>query len=172
MAIDNIMQNNNDCIIDRPEPILITKKTVKFGADLYQFKNITGFGLAEVKNNNIFPTPLILGTFILGITMTFVYQILGILIIVAAIGGFLANISQPRRYGLKLYTNSGNNTIFVTTDIQGVKRVVSLLYEFMESETEGSYVINIDQRNASIGVGYAKNIRADNIGGSIDNQQR
>lgn len=83
---------------------------------------------------------------------------LGVVLVLLAIGGIYFNISQPKRYGLELYVNSGDNKIFITRDLDGIKKVVSVLYEFMENDKEGSYVINIDQSNVSIGVGYAERI--------------
>lgn len=76
----------------------------------------------------------------------------------------------PKRQGLILSLNSGESTIFVSRDIKGIRKVVAILYEFMESDKEGSYIVNIDQRHAKIGVGYAETLRARQVGGTINNE--
>ena len=79
---------------------------------------------------------------------------------------------QPKRIGLELYVNSGDNVIFVTADKSGVRDVISQLCEFMESDTEDIKVININQNHATIGVGYAEQLQSGQIGGQIDNRQQ
>lgn len=68
--------------------------------------------------------------------------------------------------------------MFVTEDLRGVKKIVARLYEFMESERNSSFTVNIDQREASIhnidqsqsniGVGSANNVRAQSIAGTVN----
>lgn len=175
MSSNNILtsgiQDNNDVTIEPPSFIEITKNTVRFGSKVYQFRNVTGFGLAEVKNKNFFPSGLIFIGFIFGLSLiTFTdSKFFGLLIVAAAVGGIIANNSQPKLYGFQLELNSGTNKVFITSDLDGVRRVVSVLYDFMENGVEGSYVINIDQSRASIGVGYAEQFNAKNVGGSIHN---
>jgi hypothetical protein len=79
---------------------------------------------------------------------------------------------QPKRIGLELYVNSGDNVIFVTTDKSGIREVISQLCEFMESDIEDIKVININQNHATIGVGYAEQLQSGQIGGKIDNRQQ
>ncbi len=160
MTKNSPLQNGNDTkAIENPPPIQITKRTVRFGADVYQFRNVTGFGLGEVKNKAIIPNQIIGGFFLFGLVLVVsVAKGLGVVLVLLAIGGIYFNISQPKRYGLEFYVNSGNNKIFITRNLDGIKKVVSVLYEFMKNDKEGSYVINIDQSNASIGVGYAERI--------------
>lgn len=47
--------------------------------------------------------------------------------------------------------------------------IITFVFKYFEktlSYVEKSLVVNIDQRNASIGVGYGENIHAQNIGAS------
>lgn len=75
----------------------------------------------------------------------------GIILVLVAIGGFYANTSQPKKYGLKLYLNSGSpSPVFITSDMPGLEKVVSVLYEFMESNAEGTYVIHAQDRSIRI----------------------
>jgi Family of unknown function (DUF6232) len=165
--INSINQDRQQRIVDTKTLIEVTKKTVRFGSDVFQFRNVAGFGTAQIQNQNIVPILVIVGFLLFGLTLlNFGNSGWGWLLILAAIGGIVANFSQPERWGLKLYINSGDRIIFITKDIEGVKDIVTKLYEFMESESEDSYIVNIDQRHASIGVGYAEKIRAKKIGGT------
>jgi hypothetical protein len=159
MAKNNLLQNGNaPDVVENPPPIKITKNTVRFGADIYQFRNISGFGLGEIPNKDIIPKTIIGALFIFGIILIIsVAKLWGIFLVLLAFAGIGMNNQQPKRYGLELYVNSGDNKIFITRDLEGIKNIVSVLYDFMESDLEESYVINIDQRNASIGVAYAEN---------------
>ena len=51
ISTGNNIQRQNDkvLVIEKPEPIVVTKKVVKFGSYVYQFRNVTGFGFAKVK---------------------------------------------------------------------------------------------------------------------------
>lgn len=172
----NSLQRQDDkvIVIDRPEAIVVTKKVVKFGSCVYQFRNVTGFGVANVKTPyKVHPLVILillfLGTILLSQSDPQV-QGFGILILLLACAGILDDLLQPKRIGLELYVNSGNNVIFVTTDKSGIREVISQLCEFMESDIEDIKVININQSQATIGVGYAENLKSGQIGGKIDNR--
>ncbi|MEP6515581.1 DUF6232 family protein [Microcoleus vaginatus] len=169
-------QNNKVLVIDKPEPILVTKKVIKFGSYVYQFRNVTGFGFAYVKTPNKVPTIVILillisGTFLL-YSQSGQQAGFGLLILLLGVAGVMENLMQPKRIGLELYVNSGDNVIFVTADKSGVRDVISQLCEFMESDTEDIKVININQNHATIGVGYAEQLQSGQIGGKIDNREQ
>ncbi|MDY7014947.1 MAG: DUF6232 family protein [Cyanobacteriota bacterium] len=159
MALNSVLQDNNTTTIEQAQLIYITKKTVRFGADVYQFRNVAGFGLAEVKTANLIPLKVILALFAFGCLLAIVpgARSWGIVAVLLAVGAVFLNSSQPKKYGLKLYINSGDSKVFISSHLAGIKQVITQLYEFMESNTEESYVINIDQSRASIGVGYAEN---------------
>jgi hypothetical protein len=162
MSINNILQTilqgDTNTTIEKAKLIEITKKTVRFGDDVYQFCNVAGFGVSEIKRS--IPVKLVVALLtiwfaLLSVPTFRIYVlIIGILAII-----FILKVRGPKTYGLKLYINSGDSKIFATKDIEGIKTVVLTLYEFMESNEEGSYVINIDQSRAIIGVGYAENFR-------------
>jgi Family of unknown function (DUF6232) len=168
MSLNNALQNEQTTTIEQPQLIKITKKTVTFGSDIYQFCNVTGFGLDRVKNTSIVPLPIIIFLFGVGgvLILSPVGKGWGVLILCLAAGTVFLNMSQAPKYGLKLYVNSGDNKIFVTKDLNGIKSIVAQLYEFMESDTEGGFIVNIDQSHvkidqshAAIGVGYAEKVR-------------
>jgi hypothetical protein len=179
-ALNNLPQPNDKAtIIDRPESIVITKKIVKFGSCVYQFHNVTGFGLAKVKSSNKIPMLIILLVFFVGaflfissffITWFYEQKEWGILVFLLGVVGGLVNLFLPKRIGLELYVNSGDNVIFITADKSGLMNVISQLCEFMESSTEDIKVININQSHATIGIGYAENVKARRLGGKINNR--
>lgn len=172
MKINELLQENDKVIvIERPEAIVVTKNVVKFGSYVYQFRNVTGFGLSQIKTNNIVPIQFIILLLLGGLILLFQQFAVGILILVCGVGCVYINISQPKKHGLELYVNSGNNVIFITTDKSGIRDVVSELCKFMESDIEEGYIINIDQRSATIGVGYAEKVSAGKLTGNIDNRQ-
>ncbi|MCC3447809.1 MAG: hypothetical protein JGK04_09605 [Microcoleus sp. PH2017_39_LGB_O_B] len=178
ISTGNNVQRQNDkvLVIDKPEPILVTKKVVKFGSYVYQFRNVTGFGFAKVKTPYKVHPLVILILLILGAILVKqsdqTLQQSGIAISVLGCAGVIDNLMQPKRIGLELYVNSGDNVIFVTADKSGVRDVISQLCEFMESDTEDIKVININQTHATIGVGYAEQLQSGQIGGKIDNRQQ
>jgi hypothetical protein len=143
MILNNILQEDNNTTIEEARYIEITKKTVKFGDDVYQFRNVSGFGVAEIKKS--IPIKFILVLFIAGLFVTVIpgARMWGVLMLLVSIGIVVDEVVKPKRYGFKLYINSGDGKIFITNDIDGIKKVVSTLYEFMESNEEGSYAINI-----------------------------
>jgi hypothetical protein len=167
-------QDDKVIIIDRPEAIVVTKKVVKFGSSVYQFRNVTGFGIANVKTPYKVHPLVILIFLLVGTGLVSqsdkTTQGFGILILLLGLAGVIDNLSQPQRIGLELYVNSGDNVIFVTADRSGIREVISQLCEFMESDIEDIKVININQSQATIGVGYAENLKSEQIGGKIDNR--
>lgn len=172
--LNTINQQKNE-IIETSAYIEVTNQTLKFGATVYQFRNITGFSLADVGKKRIIPLAVIflgfLWAFFLFTTSSNenINSFWGSVVICLSISGIMINENQPERYGFLLELNSGSSRIFITNDVEGVKTIVYELYELMEKETDSIYKINIDQRHASIGVGYAEKMKAKNIGGSIYN---
>ena len=92
---------------------------------------------------------------------------------VVAIILFFLNTLMPEKYGLKLYLNSGSPMpIFVTTDMEGLEKVVYVLYKFMESNAEGSYVVYSTDRSIRIEGSVGGSITAGDIGGSSSSNVR
>ncbi|BDA71830.1 hypothetical protein CAL7716_059960 [Calothrix sp. PCC 7716] len=172
--LGKLIQNDKDILVEPSAYIEITKKTVRFGRNVYQFSNITGFGLVKIQNNYGLPIfCLILLLAAGGWLMTDGFRnyrwervLWGGASIFIGIYAIIMILRIPTPYGFELELNSGKSRIITTRDIEGVKKIVSTLYDFMENEAEKSLVVNIDQRNASIGVGYGENVHAQNIGAS------
>jgi Family of unknown function (DUF6232) len=175
MAANNISSQDNDRPIWYDTKIYITKNTVKFGSDVYQFRNITGFGISPVKTEK-FPFQWILGLFVIGLAVAsyfnnFEIRAAGIIMAIVAIIWLILNTFMPEKYGLKLYLNSGSPMpIFVTTDMKGLEKVVDFLYNFMESNAEGSYVVYSTDRSIRIEGSVGGSVTAGDIGGSSSSQ--
>jgi hypothetical protein len=127
--------------------IYITNKTVQFGEEVYQFHNMTGFGVSEIPRI-LLPIKLILGLFLLGLfAANFpddAARSFGIFLIVISLVCLVYNQVQPRKYGLAIYFNSGRSRFFSTRDKEGLKAVVATLYKYMDSDKDlGTYVVNI-----------------------------
>ncbi|MDF0554999.1 DUF6232 family protein [Kamptonema sp. UHCC 0994] len=172
MAENNILPQDTDKQI-RNTTIEITKQTVRFGSEVYQFRNVTGFGVSSIKTENVFPIQVILGLFVIGLFLANIpnWRIWGIILVLVAIDGFYANTSQAKKYGLKLYLNSGYpSPVFISSDMRGLEKVVSILYKFMESNTEVNCVIHIEDRSIRIEGSVGGSVTAGNIGGSSSSQ--
>lgn len=170
------MLQKQENIFDKPQEIVITKKTVRFGNYVYQFRNVTGFGLF-IPKGSLFDK-IIAGTLVFlllgglslaGAKISSLLTIVGWIITGFSLLFTILILSKSKPQGMILYLNSGDSMIFESNDINGIKKVVSILYKFMESDKEGSYIVNIDQRNAKIGVGYVETLSAKQIGGIINN---
>ncbi len=174
MAANNILPKDDNDRPIRNTTVEITNRTVRFGSDVYQFRNVTGFGLAPVKNENLFPIQFILGVFVIGLFCANIpdLRMWGIILVLVAIGGFYANTSQPKKYGLKLYLNSGSpSPVFITSDIQGLNDVVSILYKFMESNEEGTYIIHAQDRSIRIEGSVGGNFIGGDARGDVSNKR-
>ncbi|MEG4996219.1 hypothetical protein [Microcoleus sp. B4-D4] len=171
----NISPQNTDRPIWDDTQIYITKNTVKFGSEIYQFRNVTGFGISPVKTEK-FPIQWILGLFVIGLVVASYFnkpelRAGGIIMAIVAIIQLILNTFMPEKYGLKLYLNSGSPLpIFVTTDMKGLEKVVYVLYNFMESNAEGSYVVYSSDRSIRIEGSVGGSVTAGDIGGSSSSQ--
>ena len=83
--------------------------------------------------------------------MLTVALVVGWFLILIAIFLVVRHLSQTQYYGLSLFLNSGQERFFVSTDRSFLMRIVSVLYDFMETQREGT--VNIDMSNRSVTVG-------------------
>lgn len=175
MSLGNLFSGKDKETIVKDKLIEITKRTVRFGASVFQWENVTGFRLAKVRKKIVFPIWIITNSLLLGLLLLLIFavtsfqsiQTWGVIFCLVAAVGIVINAMQPKRHGLELSLNSSERLMFVTEDLKGVQRIVARLYEFMESERDATYKINIDQSQANIGVGYSEKVDAKNIGGTI-----
>ena len=59
------------------------------------------------------------------------------------------NFAKPKHYGLLLTLNSGDKKLFITSDVEGLKRVIEVIYEFIESQKEAIYQMSINNSKVS-----------------------
>ncbi|MFB2981952.1 DUF6232 family protein [Microseira sp. BLCC-F43] len=137
MTLSTFLQGDDKTSIEKAEVLYITKKTVRFGDDVYQFRNVTGFGIGEVQTKKI-PYLFIFVLFVLGAIVGNFAQEWGGILIMISIAALIYNIAQPKMYGLKLYLNSGDGKIFITSDTAWLKKAVMKLYDFTENAQDGS----------------------------------
>jgi hypothetical protein len=136
MTLSTFLQGDDRTSIAKAEVLYITKKTVRFGDDVYQFRNVTGFGIDEVKTKKI-PWLFIFVLFVLGFIVGNFAQGWGVILIMISIAAFLYNIAQPKMYGLKLYLNSGDGKIFITSAVIIVIAISSKLTALIRCLTSG-----------------------------------
>jgi len=67
-------------------------------------------------------------------------------------GGIVVDLSQPKNYGLLLAFSSGNKILFITNDKAGIKNVISVLYDFFETETKKDFIIEISINESSTNI--------------------
>jgi hypothetical protein len=170
MGVNNTSQNSDRQI--GKATIEITKNTVQFDSDVYQFRNVTGFGVSPVPTAKV-PLSWIWFSFIFGLwgtmnsSLSSDHKTGAMLFLAFGILSWAFNKLWPPKYGLKLYLNSGSPLpIFITRDIQGLKNVVSILYNFMESQEEGRYVVYSTDRSIRIEGSVGGSVTAGDIGGS------
>lgn len=164
MILDSFLQPHDKTNIANSDLLYVTKKSVKFGDNIYQFRNVTGFGIGEVKTRKI-PISWILGFFVFGGILKTISNDFGLLLILMAIGAIVFNIMQPKLYGLTLYLNSGDSTIFITSDTPWLERAVGKLYDFTENAQEGSYL------SIKVGGNIEGNLITGTVGGDVSSKK-
>ncbi|PIE31240.1 hypothetical protein CSA56_18950 [candidate division KSB3 bacterium] len=159
--------NKEDLTFKSNQKIIITKRTLSFGNDVYQFRNITGFSDGELQLKAVIPWSIVLLALIIGPLLLAMNMRLGVLpmggtytlygtteigwiVIICAIIATLINFSQGRKYGLVLSLNSGDKHLFVTSDRKNLAHAVTQLYQFMESEQDGIYVVNVTDNSITV----------------------
>ncbi|HBL14118.1 MAG TPA: hypothetical protein DD379_22550 [Cyanobacteria bacterium UBA11162] len=160
MVLDGFLQTTENTTIEKAEFIYITNKSVKYGDDVYQFRNVTGFGIGEVKPKKI-PILIILLLFIAGLIIMGFGASWGLLPFLMGIAAIGFNIQQPKLYGLKLYLNSGESKIFITSDTIWLKKAVTNLYSFLEKAEEGNYL------SIQVGGSIEGNLVTGDVGGNV-----
>jgi hypothetical protein len=134
---------SQDITLEKNKVITVTKRTVRFARNVYQTHNIAGFGEVEIDIGTV-PWALIVVVFILGLILDSFDLGVGRLLVLAGIAGGVWNFAKPKHYGLLITLNSGDKKLFVTTDKAGLKQVISVVYEFIETEKDATYQISIN----------------------------
>jgi hypothetical protein len=143
----DLIGEKGDRKIDKSQRILITKYTLRLDDDVYQMSNITGFGVGQIPKSN-FPWKQFLISGVIGLATIMV----GIGLIALAYAAFLVyrHFNNTSNYGLSIQLNSGKEVFLTTPNKAFLGEIVTSLYEFMDTQREGS--MTIDMRNYSINV--------------------
>jgi len=149
MLADKVInQDENGNKFEIAKEIEINKSIVKFGRSVYQFKNVTGFEAGIIPKNKfpvlLFSMLTIFGLLVIAIAniLSSIFQefqpliILGFLALLAAIFIFIAHVNQSTKYGLTIYLNSGQKSVFVSPHKNFLMDIVNSLYSFMQEEQE------------------------------------
>lgn len=143
MATANPLGSNQSITLEQNKVITITKRTVRFSRNVYQTHNIAGFGEGEVDIGTI-PWVILIVVLILGLIIGTFNKEVGWLLIFAGIGGGVWNLAKPKHYGFLLTLNSGDKNLFTTTDKEGLKQVIEVIYALIETEKEATYQISVN----------------------------
>jgi hypothetical protein len=147
-----LFQNGSSITLSQKEEIKITRKTISFGRDVYQFHNVVGFSDGEVDLGKIIPMPIILTGFLMGFivaSLPFIREY-GILILVLSSVGLAVNLCQEKKHGLLLTLTSGDKHLFITVDSRGLAKVVDQIRSFMESDDNSSYTVAVNNNSITV----------------------
>jgi hypothetical protein len=135
--------------------IRITIRTILIGNQVFQFHNVTGFGVTDVYDPPMpIPWTIIFILAIVGLGLFAVGNIAILFALIAlGIAGWLlySGLNQPKKdkkAALKIYLNSGYARTIIASE-NFVMKVVETLYEFMERR-ETNKVLNISFEKAEI----------------------
>lgn len=156
----NSLGSNQSITLEQNKVIIVTKRTVRFASTVYQTHNITGFSEGEVDIGSI-PWIVVILALIVGLIINNFNGLVGGMLTLAAIFGAVWNFIKPKHYGLLLTLNSGDKKLFTTTDKTGLKQVISVVYDFIESEKDAAYQISIN--NSQVKGNFVQG----NVGGSV-----
>jgi hypothetical protein len=163
MTITDKVTGSQGITLVRNKIITVTKRTIRFSHNVYLFHNIEGFSEEAVDITTI-PFWIIITLFMIGVIISSSNLTLGWALTMLAIAGMIWNFCKPKYYGLLLTFNSGNKFLFITSDKTGTKNVISVIYEFFETETEEDLAIQIFISNSAISI---KNIYGGFVGGNV-----
>lgn len=135
----------------RGQKLKITKRTVSFGNNVYQFKNITGFSEGTIYKAVTIPWFFIVIGAIAGIiALSEKAAVIGVFILLVCAVCIIINKTQKDEYGLILTLNSGHRHMFVTRDHSRLSEAIQQLYSFMESDQDGAYLFTINDNTIQI----------------------
>lgn len=167
MATAKPLGSTRSITLERNKVITLTKRTVRFSTNVYQTHNVAEFGEGEVDIGTI-PFVIIILILILATILitTDAYTSgistgitgIGQFLILIGIGGTAWNIFKPKYHGFLLTLNSGDKKLFVTRDKAGLKQVIEIIYEIIETEKEATYQITVNNSkvNGNFTQGYVE----------------
>jgi hypothetical protein len=152
------MEQSSNVTIERETIISATKKTFRFGKNVYQTHNITGFREGDLDGKIRIPEIIIFFIFLIGLiflSYSFINdpkptRTIGISLILLGFFGHFINLLNPKKYGLLVTFNSGDRTLFITKDRKSLKTVIDNLCKIIESEEEEKLNYQISINNSVV----------------------
>ncbi len=152
------MEKSSNVTIERETIISATKKTFRFGKNVYQTHNITGFREGDLDGKIRIPEIIIFFIFLIGLILLSYSFIdndeqtrkIGIFLILLGFFGHFINLLNPKEYGLLVTFNSGDRTLFITKDRKSLKTVIANLCKIIESEEEDKLNYQISINNSVV----------------------
>lgn len=143
--LNRIIGVNNDVNEVKTALLRVWGKTIIFERTIYSIPNLSVVEVGEVKRTlPVFFWILILaGLFFLLSRNTTIYGIVAL-----GLAGYWAYqfLTHPK-HGLRLVTNSGEETLLVSSDMKFLENVAGVLYNIMNNESQtANYTVNFDQR--------------------------
>ena len=194
-------QPQRKTIILKGSKLYFSRRAVRLGNAVYLVRNITGFrvtkadSITTIINKNVVPFEFIIfmclvGLFLLSTDSSLTWAIGIVILIILSLS---YNATRPKTYEIltieyliEVSFISGDkanilllNHKKVASDDEFLEKVVSTLYQVLDSNDERTYVVNIedksitiDQSRSSFGVGYSEITTAQQIGVTIENRQQ
>ena len=158
---------NQGITLEWNKVITITKRTLRFSKNVYQTRNISAFGEGEVEID-IIPWWIVILFLISGVASYFFDRSNqgGLLLLLVGIIGLVWNCYKPKHYGLLVTLNSGDKKLFITSDKEGLQKVISVIYELIETEEEATYQMSIN--NSQIKGNFIQGYTGGNISFNSD----
>jgi hypothetical protein len=156
---------NSSSSVEFSQLITVTNRTVRFSNNVYQTKNITSFSEGNVEVLELPWTPVIIIA-LLGFMMASTdfrnFKETGVAMMLFGMFGIMWNLVKPKHYGLLLSLNSGDKKLFISSDTKGLKNIISVIYDLIETDSEATYQVNIT--NSKINGNFIQGVNS----GSID----
>lgn len=121
---------SSSIVLERNKILTITKKTLRSNSSVYQLCNISSFSEGAVDIGTI-PWIVIMGVFVVGLIVGIVDGNVGVFIMLISVAAVVWNFLKPKHYGLLITENSGDKTLFVTTDQPGLQQAIQTTYDTM-----------------------------------------
>jgi Family of unknown function (DUF6232) len=140
--MSSVSPSFGQCVsVEKDQIITVTKRTVRFSKNVYQTNNIASFSEGNITASGLSWTLLII-LIVIGIVVSALNGI-GWVLILTGISGVVWNLLKPKKYGLLLSLNSGDKSLFVSSDTEGLQKTISVIYELIEEECEATYQVYI-----------------------------
>jgi hypothetical protein len=155
-------------VVENAREIEITKRIVRFGSSVYQFKNVTGFKVDKVPKWK-FPLQVVLTLTAFGVFSIFIANaittnedssnldsfvgflaVLGSCLIIIDFFIVIVWLCQRPPRAFILYLNSGHERMFLSHDKIFLMKIVNALYDFMKSDDHSSLSIDMSDRSIKV----------------------